>query len=251
MNYYIITGASKGLGKAITEQLIDKNNHLFCIARSKNNELIQKANNQDCLLNYYQYDLANSEGITELIDEIFTKIDLVKAERIYLFNNAGIIEPIRPVEKCTAPEMDKAIKVNLIAPMVITAAFLANTETVYTDKKIINISSGAAQEPYFGWSSYCTSKAGLDMFTNTCGLEQSRKENPTVTIAISPSIIDTDMQISIRSSKEEDFEDVERFIQFKEQGNLREPNLIAQKLIEVSQRTDLKQGEIYSVEQFT
>lgn len=251
MNYYIITGASKGLGKAITEQLIDKNNHLFCIARSKNNELIQKANNQDCLLNYYQYDLANSEGITELIDEIFTKIDLVKAERIYLFNNAGIIEPIRPVEKCTAPEMDKAIKVNLIAPMVITAAFLANTETVYTDKKIINISSGAAQEPYFGWSSYCTSKAGLDMFTNTCGLEQSRKENPTVTIAISPSIIDTDMQISIRSSKEEDFEDVERFIQFKEQGNLREPNLIAQKLIEVSQRTDLKQGEIYSVGQFT
>lgn len=250
MNYYIITGASKGLGESFTKQLIDKNNHLFCIARSKNNELIEKAKKQNCALDYYQYDLVNSDGIVNLMNEIFEKIDLEKAERIYLFNNAGVIEPIRPVEKCSAAEMEKAIKINLVAPMAVTSAFLANTETVNSDKKVINISSGAAEEPSPSWSSYCTSKAGLNMFTRACGLEQSSKENPTINIAISPSIIDTGMQTLIRGIKEEDFADVEKFIQFKEEGSLRDPNFIAQKILEVSQRTDLKQGGIYSVRQF-
>lgn len=102
-------------------------------------------------LDYFQYDLTKSSGIAELINGVFNKIDLDKAKKIYLFNNAGMVEPIKPVEKCTSDEIEKAIKVNLIGPMVITSAYLANTENVNCDKKIINIfkEQGNLRDPKF------------------------------------------------------------------------------------------------------
>ena len=56
MNYYIITGASRGLGRAITENLLSKDNHLFCISRRINEDIVTEAGLKDCKIDYFEYD---------------------------------------------------------------------------------------------------------------------------------------------------------------------------------------------------
>ncbi len=67
MNYIIITGASKGLGEALTQKLMNKDNHLICISRTKNNTLIEEAAKNDVKLDYIEYDLNDTNGAVIII----------------------------------------------------------------------------------------------------------------------------------------------------------------------------------------
>lgn len=244
MNYFIITGTSKGLGQAIAEKLMTENNILFCISRSENKVLIEKAQDKNIELHYIQQDLNDVHALSELMESIFTLIKEDQAEGIYLVNNAGIVTPIKPAEKCEAHEIAQNINVNLVAPMTLTAEFIKNTEGLAIEKRILNISSGAGKNPYYGWSSYCSAKAGLDLFTKTVGLEESSKDNPVKIIAVSPGIIDTDMQGEIRDSKEEDFVQVKRFTEFKEKGMLSHPDTVAEALVKLLYSPHYEQGGV-------
>ncbi|MFZ5988963.1 MAG: (S)-benzoin forming benzil reductase [Bacillota bacterium] len=250
MNYYIITGSSRGLGEAIARNLISKESCLFCISRKRNEELIKQAVEKCCSIDYFEKDFTEPQSIKDLMDDIFSKIDSSKAERIYLFNNAGVLNPIKPVEKCITEEIIDNANVNLIAPIILTSGFIRNVKNYLCDKKIINISSGAARNPYYGWSCYCSSKAGLDMFTRTVGIEQTSGKNPTLIVSVAPGIVDTDMQKTIRECKVEDFEQIEKFIRYKKEGKLQSPEVVAQKIIEMAKSRELSQGRIYDIRDF-
>jgi benzil reductase ((S)-benzoin forming) len=132
--------------------------------------------------------------------------------------------------------------------MVITNVFLNKTEYVEAEKCIVNVSSGAANRAISGWSSYCSTKAGLDMFTKTVGLEQQQKQFPTTVISFSPGIMDTTMQTTIRSKTEKEFESVQTFQAYKEEGMLRTPTFVAEALLKFL-KEDLINGEIYDIKQ--
>src|SRR5690606_11750687 len=159
---------------------------------------------------------------------------------VTLINNAGIIEPIGRVENNGAEKIAKNIAVNLTAPMILTSEFINTFRESNIDKKVINISSGAGRKPYSGWSSYCSSKAGLDHFTRVIDVEQRDKPYGVKAISLAPGIIDTDMQTKIRQSDKSDFERVETFIQYKEKGELSSPDQTAAKIIEIMKRTDFR-----------
>ena len=66
---------------------------------------------------------------------------------------------------------------------------------------IINISSGAALRPIHSWGTYCQSKAGIDMLTNIIN-----EEHPEIrALSVYPGIVNTDMQLKIRSTNLEEF----------------------------------------------
>ncbi|ERJ12173.1 (S)-benzoin forming benzil reductase [Haloplasma contractile] len=249
MNYYIITGTSRGLGEALANELIDENNSLFCISRSKNETLITNAKNKGASLEYIEYDLLNVERIDQLIEDIFEGITLQESDAVYLVNNAGMVGPIKPIGKCESKDMTANITLNTIAPMALTNAFMKQTENFNGEKLVINISSGAGKRPFFGWGTYCTSKAALDMFTKCVGLEQGNKENPVKVYSFGPGIVDTTMQKEIRSSNNEDFEQVERFIKFKEEGQLKSPEFVAKQVLKLIHTTDLENGTLTSVKE--
>ena len=171
MKYFIITGTSRGLGKALTEQLLQEGNTLFCISRKQSSELKNLASDKGVNLYYFSCDLQKLDDVEKVMGKIFTTIDFSNAEGIYLINNAGVIEPIIPAGKATAPEVATNIQVNLVAPMVLSTHFINYTSQYKTEKVIVNVSSGAANRPIYGWSAYCSSKAGLDMFTKAVWLE--------------------------------------------------------------------------------
>lgn len=247
MNYYIITGTSKGLGEAIALKLIKNNTHLFCISRKRNESLIEIAKNAHCSIDYHSFDLYNINLIDDLIQSIIEKIDSKAAETITLINNAGILSPIKPIERCSSSDIVYNFHVNTIAPIILTAQFIKKTKKLKCKRTVINISSGAGKNPYSGWSSYCSSKAAIDMFTRTVGLEQTNSENQVKIFSFAPGVIDTEMQTKIRETSAEDFESVERFKAYKKDGKLLKPAYVAEKLITLMNMSDLKQGGIYDI----
>jgi benzil reductase ((S)-benzoin forming) len=94
-------------------------------------------------------------------------------------------------------------------------------------RRIINISSGAARRPIFGWSAYCAAKAGLDMASRAVALEAQARGLAVEVSSLAPGVIDTPMQEVVRGSASEDFIDVERFRAMKADGTLRPASEVA------------------------
>ncbi|UTR08928.1 (S)-benzoin forming benzil reductase [Evansella sp. LMS18] len=250
MKYIIITGASRGLGKATAELFLEHGYHVISVARSENEGLAAKASEKGAYFTNLQYDLSDTDGIAGLMNDVFQKINTGQAEEIHLINNAGILDPIKPVERSSAREIKLNINVNLIAPMVMVSEFMKHAADLPTEKRIINISSGAGRHPVYGWGCYGSSKAGLDLFSQTVSAEQRGKKFPVKSVSFAPGIIDTDMQKQIRATDKEDFADVERFKEYKEEEQLLPPEKVAGILVELIENESFPDGRATSVNEF-
>ena len=202
MNLYIVTGTRRGLGEALAKR----------IAADKRNELVG--------LSRPEVDLADPAGIARAFETIAKRIAGTAYEKAVLINNAGVIEPVAPLDRADPGEIEHNLAVNLVAPMVLMRLFLGATEHVKL-RRVINISSGAGRRPIFGWSAYCAAKAGLDMATRVVALEADVRGLAIEAVSLAPGVIDTSMQGVVRSASPEDFADVERFRAMKAEGTLR------------------------------
>ncbi len=243
MRYIIITGASKGLGEGLAIELLDEKHHLICVSRSEGKKLKQMATAKNCRTDFVLFDLAVSHDINHLCEEIFALIDLSNAEGIYLVNNAGIINPVNRAEDCAAEDIELHMRINLLAPMLLSSAFIRHTKDLSITKRIMNISSGAAHNPYYGWSCYCTAKAGLDMFGRCISEEQRDEASPVETMNVAPGIIDTGMQTTIRGTDHRAFVHREKFVEFKEKGQLIPPALAGKKLARLLLSLEFEDGK--------
>ncbi len=247
MNYYIITGASRGLGESFAKQLLQQGNALFCISRTKNKPLMNQAKAKGIFLEYITYDLEDVAGIDRLMKRVMDAADTATATRLALINNAGTVAPVKPVGRCSQTALMTALQLNLAAPMLLTSTFIDRTADLSIDRRVLNITSGAARNPYFGWASYCTTKAGLDMFTRCAGLEQKNQTNPVKIIAVAPGIVDTAMQEKIRNTDEADFPNLHKFIEFHEKSLLTSPDEAAEKILRFFLSEEIETGGIYDI----
>ncbi len=246
-NIIIITGISKGLGEGLAHALIHENNHIIGISRTENDDLKKQAQTQGAKLDFILFDLAYTYDIGELFKKIMQLIDNSFSGKLILVNNAGIIQPIGPIEDCEPEKIQAHININLTAPMLLINEFIKSTKNIKCDKRIMNISSGAAQSPYFGWSSYCTGKAGLDMLTKVVALEQKREKYPAKIMSLAPGIIETGMQTIIRSTSDEQFPLRNKFIEFKESGQLVSPEQAGSKIAEILLASRFENGSITDI----
>ena len=216
MNYYFITGTSRGIGKAMAELLLlDPENFVIGISRK-------------CTIEHKSYshvtlDLSDAEAVKK-----FQFGEIGKAKRICLFNNSGEIGTIKPLGKLSNTEIIKNLTLNLVSPCVLMNKFIDTFDKVVAEKIILNMSSGAGKNPVDGWSMYCASKAGLDMFSKVADLEEKvRSKKNFRVLSIAPGVVDTDMQTYIRSAASEDFSRLNDFIGFKKNKILLQPDAVA------------------------
>jgi benzil reductase ((S)-benzoin forming) len=235
MNYYFITGTSKGLGRAITEQLLkDQNNFVF--GYSRNNVITHK--------NYYHklIDLNNLEGLKKIQFP-----ELNNPEKIVLINNAGIVGDINHVGGLKNDQIIACYNINLIAPAIITNNFVSTYKSLANEKLIVNISSGAGKSAIDGWSTYCSAKAGIDMFSKVFAEEINIDNTNFKVLSLAPGIIDTGMQNQIRGAKQSSFSNLERFVEYKKNGDLASAEETANKVIRILHEEELQQETICSV----
>lgn len=247
MHYYIITGTSKGLGEALAKKWISPEHHLFCISRSRNEELIKIAEQANCPLQYFEADLTNTALIPQLFATIMGHIIKGSARSVTLINNAGTVHPTSTIDQATAQEIQDNLALNLTAPMVLSSELIRSFAEWSIPKHIINITSGAGKNPYYGWSCYCTAKAGIDMFTRSVAVEESYKENPVRILSIAPGVVDTPMQAEIRTKSIKQLRNVDYFIQLKDEGKLLSPELSSTLIVKMMSQSTYENGSILDV----
>jgi benzil reductase ((S)-benzoin forming) len=220
MNLYIVTGTTRGLGAALAERIArDAANELFAIARAAEGPIPGGFR--------FEADLTDMKAVERAWDRLERRLRGGGSHaKAVLINNAGVVTPVGVLDQVDAQELERNLAVNLAAPMLLMRRFLRATPQVAL-RRIINISSGAARRPIFGWSAYCAAKAGLDMASRCVALEaQARGWNVEVS-SLAPGVIDTPMQGVVRGATVEQFADVERFRRMKAEGALRPADEVA------------------------
>jgi benzil reductase ((S)-benzoin forming) len=239
--HLIITGGNKGIGSGIVSAYKNKGYEIISIARTLN-QLVEYKDVKQIVL-----DLSNTQDLENSFSQIFNAIDKDTVERIVFINNAGTLGKIGRLENNSVLDIQNIIQINTITPFLLTSVFLKETQNWNCSKKIINISSGAAVKPYYGWSLYCASKAAIDMMTKAVAVEQETIENGTKIVAIYPGVVDTDMQSQIRNSSPESFIDVQRFIDLKDSNSLANIETIGQEIFEIDALGNYPNGAILNV----
>ncbi|MED0959778.1 (S)-benzoin forming benzil reductase [Bacillus paramycoides] len=249
MRYVIITGTSQGLGEAIAAQLLEENTTIISISRRENKELtkLAKQKNSHCI--FHSVDLQDVHNLETHFNEIFSSIKKDTASSIHLINNAGTVAPMKPIEKSESELLITNVHINLIAPMILTSTFMKHTKNWKVEKRVINISSGAGKNPYFGWGAYCTTKAGVNMFTQCVATEEAEREFPVKIVAFAPGVVDTNMQKQIRGANKEDFTNLDRFTALKAEGKLLSPEYVAKAIRNLLETEDFPQGEVIRIDE--
>ncbi|MBL4592522.1 MAG: SDR family NAD(P)-dependent oxidoreductase [Flavobacteriales bacterium] len=239
MNYFFITGSSKGLGKFLTELLLeDENNIVYGIARSSSIE-------------HERYIHSNID-LSKLNDVTLYKFPIFEnAEKIVLVNNAGMVGDVKHVGNIDNQQIIDCYNLNLIAPVILTNNFISKYANLSCNKMVLNISSGAGRTPIDGWNVYCSTKAGLDMFSQVLKEEVEIDDSNIKVLSLAPGIIDTDMQVQIRAAEESAFSNIEKFIEYKKDGDLTPANITAQQVLRFIKEEGLSTNVICSVRDLT
>lgn len=180
----LITGAGKGIGKAIAEEL-GKDNDIFAIGRNEERLKHYK--------NYFICDLTNNDGLEKLGKYIkANKIDI-------LINNAG--EYIySPIEQMSIKQIDHITKTNFEAPLYLISQAVPYMKSQKWGR-IVNIGSISGVMGEANASLYSATKSGLFGATKALALELA--EYGITVNTINPGWVDTDMGNS--SAEDGDF----------------------------------------------
>ena len=226
MKLAIVTGASKGLGRALIDILIKKDFLTIGCGRSFC-QLPKEAI-------YFQTDLSLVPEFIKDFDNIWSLVEGKRFKEIILINNAALLRPIGRLENCNALELTKQLKVNTIAPLLINQWLLQKTQNFSGRAVSISVSSGAAVNPCPESSGYCMSKAAVPMMSRCLAEEEKNtiyKQRRFEIWDFSPGTMDTEMQELIRTEGNKNYEHIKKCVDLKSKENLKNPVLVAQRLV--------------------
>ncbi|MGZ4139589.1 MAG: SDR family NAD(P)-dependent oxidoreductase [Actinomycetota bacterium] len=178
----LITGASRGLGRALATELANRGWSL--IVNARNNKALRAATDGLGDITVVPGDVADPRHRKALADVV-----LARGRLDLLVNNASLLgpSPQPPLDRYPIDVLEQVYRVNVLAPLALTQLVLPD---LHVSKGIVvNITSDAAVEPYEGWGGYGSSKAALDQMTNILAAEQ-----PTLAVyAFDPGDMRTQM----------------------------------------------------------
>jgi len=222
--FFLITGTSRGIGKALAQKILQEGNTVLGISRNRSDSL--KSSNY----HHLSFDLTDTSQISRIMDKTNKVVESQGFDFVCLINNASAVEPLGSIEKCPPTEIESHVKIGLVAPMLLTSLFINRFAGEKIRKKVVFISSGAAYTPLADESIYCSSKAGINMLAQCVGLEQKDKEYGFEVNSIGPGMVNTPMQLAVRSKTKEEFAMTDFFRQAFEDGKLQEPGKVADKI---------------------
>jgi benzil reductase ((S)-benzoin forming) len=234
----ILTGASRGMGLAMAQQLMAAGHDLLCIARKHNDALGQQAAAQGVRCEQWPLDLARADAAALRLEGWLAGKDGSAFASVALINNAGLLPRAAPLGAIPIDELTQALRVDLEAPMLLASAFLRGTQSWKAQRKVLNISSGLGRRPMASQAAYCAAKAGMDHFTRCVALEEAGKPNGAKVCSLAPGVIDTDMQAQLRGADAGQFPDIGNFIGLRDKGMLMSPAEAAARVLAVLGRPD-------------
>jgi 3-oxoacyl-[acyl-carrier protein] reductase len=186
-NVAIITGASRGIGKAISIQLAMAGAKVVCVSRhiSDVKHVAEEINSQGFIADAYACNVSETNEFTELVKYVLDNMGKVDI----LINNAGITRD-GLIMRMSEQDWDSVLNTNLKGAFNGTKAVMRSM-LKQRSGRIINISSVVGLTGNAGQSNYAASKAGLIGFTKATAKELASRG---ITVnCIAPGYIKTDM----------------------------------------------------------
>ena len=179
----LLTGASRGLGRAVATALSERGWRLVVDARDAGRlSAAVDALARSDLVTAVPGDVADARHRATLAEAVGPRLDL-------LVNNASELgpSPLPSLADLSADDLRHVLEVNVVAPLALVQAVLPALRAA--GGTVVNISSDAAVEAYAGWGGYGAGKAALDQLTAVLAIEQ-----PELRVyAVDPGDMATDM----------------------------------------------------------
>jgi NAD(P)-dependent dehydrogenase (short-subunit alcohol dehydrogenase family) len=163
MSTAVVTGASRGLGRALSQALVARGWNLVVDARDA--DALQAAWAREPRVTEIAGDVAEQAHRRALVEAAGGRIDA-------LVNNASVLGPSPQPElrEYALDELRRVYEVNVLAPLALVQLALPR---LARGARIVNVTSDAALEPYEGWGGYGSSKAALDQVTAILAAEHT------------------------------------------------------------------------------
>jgi NAD(P)-dependent dehydrogenase (short-subunit alcohol dehydrogenase family) len=176
----IVTGASRGLGRALTRALVSRG--WIVVVDARDARALAEAWEGEPNVLAIPGDVTTESHLRALVEAAGDSIDLI-------VNNASALGPSPQPALAEYPldVLRRVYDVNVIAPLALVQLALPRLSA---GARILNVTSDAAVEPYEGWGGYGSSKAALEQLTAILGAE-----HPDVRVyAVDPGDMRTQMQ---------------------------------------------------------
>ncbi len=188
----IVTGASKGIGEAVSLALAGEGADLVLASRSIKEEdpVVEKIKKMGRRALVKQVDVGNSEQVFEMVENAIQEFGRIDA----LFNNAGIYKPAM-LWKMSMEQWDEVLRINLSGTFYCLQA-VAKPMIEQKSGSIINVTSSAGLMGTIGQVNYTAAKGGVYAMTKSAAKELARHNIRVNTIA---PMAETDMTQVIAS----------------------------------------------------
>ncbi|KAG6829596.1 hypothetical protein H0H92_004065 [Tricholoma furcatifolium] len=212
----IVTGASRGIGLAVTRLLLKKfNAQVVALSRSQSSELVALTSS-DLLI--VPCDVSDEASLNNAVAQ--AKLTYGHIDALVL--NAGILEPLGNIGGDPSISAWKEhFDVNFFSLVTALKAALPALRKSDLGGKVIFVSSGAAVKGSAGWGPYSAGKAAMNSLCRTMA-----EEEPTiVSVALRPGMVDTNMQTTLRNQGGSVLaeKDHEKFVKAHSEGKLVRP----------------------------
>ena len=249
MQYHVISGASRGVGAALVEQLLTPTASVFGISRTTPDQLVDRARRQGLPLHWLPADLRDPSGADSLIDSIAATVGDRPPEIAALWVAAATLDPIGPVGTLDSAAVDAALRLNLAAAITLTQRFVAGFAGFGCPLRVVLLSSGASERVMPGLSVYSAAKAGLNAFARSAQDEAVRSGLGDVAIySISPGLVDTGMQETLRTRGTDRLPERDQYRSWRADGRLASPAAVAARLATLVNRDDLPAGRYLHID---
>jgi 3-oxoacyl-[acyl-carrier protein] reductase len=194
----LVTGASRGIGRAIAQALAARGAHVVAAARGDHaapavDAIVADGGHAEALA----LDVTDASAVVAAVADVTTRLGRLDV----LVNNAGITRD-QLMLRMKPSDWDAVIATNLTAAFHVSQAVLKPMIRQRAGR-IVTVTSVVGQAGNAGQANYAASKAGLIGFTKALALEVASRQ---ITVnAVAPGLIDTDMTRSLAAGRQEDW----------------------------------------------
>lgn len=228
----ILSGPTRGLGRALFDQLVSQAYPVVGLGRDLA-RIATLATPASAPVELVEVDLGDdADALARALAALRRIVQATTAGPLVFISNASIIEPIGQATGLALADLERAMRINCLAPLMIANTLTEIAHAQHRPLLVLDVSSGAACRPIRGWQAYCTSKAAYKMALDVLAAENTHVQ----VVHFDPGVMDTPMQQVIRGQREADMPEVAAFRAYKDDGLLKTPLAVAAELILLMKR---------------
>ena len=216
MSVVIVTGALRGIGRAIADVILaDVNAKVVAVARSQD-KLADLSNAYPGRVAVVAGDVTDHQVLVKAVETAVSQYG--KLDAVVL--NAGVIEPVGAIDAVLVAKWRQHFDVNVFSLVDLIATAMPELRKLHG--RIVAVLLGASTHHYTGWYAYGCGKAAVNHLIMSIA-----EEEPDVTaILIAPGVVKTDMQSDIRTKCADGMgDDAQKFHDLHANDQLLEPDV--------------------------